>query len=179
MRRVVRPGRLLLIVGLVAILFAALASQTAAANIDFRIASYNCKTDPGQISLAKGDIPADCTPGSGVAFTVTDSGGAKLASCTTGSNGLCVLSLPDGATVTVHEDPASAPTGFVPKVNPVTTQVLTEFASAVFINLPAAQLAPQTGLAVTTASSRELPLIIVSAGLALLTLGFRQRRRSA
>ena len=179
MCRTARTGRLLLAVGVLLALFTTIVAGAGAANnIDFRIAKYNCTSDPGQISLAKGVVPDNCTPGAGVNFTVKDTGGTTLASCTTDNNGLCVVSLPEGATVVVAEDPTTAKAGYVPRENPISTQVLTEFASAVFVNLPAAQLAPQTGQAVTTAHSSELPLLIASLGLAALGLGLKQRRRA-
>ena len=176
----VRRARVVVVLVAALTLFLALAGQAAAANIDFRVAAFNCLSDPGPLSLAKGAIPSDCTPAAGVAVTVSDTSGAPLANCTTNANGLCILSLTEGSTVVVAEDPATAPDGFVPRENPISTPVETEFASAVFVNLPAGQIAPQTGRpGATTSSSGTLPLTLGALGLALLVLGYDLQRRRA
>ncbi|HET7036368.1 MAG TPA: hypothetical protein VFI42_11865 [Thermomicrobiaceae bacterium] len=176
----VRPARVVVVLAAALVLFMALAAQAAAANIDFRVAAFNCMSDPGPLSLAKGAIPSDCTPATGVAFTVSDTSGAPLANCTTNASGLCILSLTEGSTVVVAEDPATAPEGFVPRENPISTPVETEFASAVFVNLPAAQIAPQTGRPLAAAESPSaLPLALGAFGLVLLGLGLGAQRRRA
>lgn len=76
--------------------------------------------------------------------------GTFTGSCTTDDTGLCSLMVPNEATVTVTEDTTTAPAGTVPRENPITTQAVTEFAGALFINLPADEPTelPDTGAGV-------------------------------
>lgn len=106
--------------------------------LDFRIDAFACPADPGDVGLAAGNIPATCAPTAGVAFSVAGTDGAKLAVCTTNADGFCVVRLPDGTAVTVTEDVATLPAGYAPRENPIATEVRTEFAGALFINLPVA-----------------------------------------
>jgi hypothetical protein len=114
---------------------------SAQQEIDFRIFNYTCPLDPGNVSVNAGNIPADCTPTSGVSFSVTAADGTAIGTCTTDANGVCILQVPNESTVTVTEDESTGPAGYVPRENPITTQAVTEFAGALFINIPAA--APQ------------------------------------
>jgi hypothetical protein len=109
------------------------------AELDFRIAAFNCPEDPGNVSLAAGNIPGTCDPAEGAAFTVTDANGTLLAECTAEANGLCIVQLPMDIAVTVTEDEATISGNFVPRQNPIQTEVRTEFAGALFINLPGDQ----------------------------------------
>jgi hypothetical protein len=112
--------------------------------LDFRIAAFNCPDDPGNVSMAAGNIPDACEPAAGAFFTVTDLGGIWQAECTAGDDGLCTVQLPDGLAVLVSEDESSIAAGYVPRDNPIATEVRTEFAGALFINLPSAQPADMT-----------------------------------
>jgi hypothetical protein len=109
--------------------------------LDFRIAAFTCPSDPGDVSLAAGNIPETCAPTVGAAFTVAGADGAQLASCAADADGICVVQLPNEAAVTVTEDVTTLPTGYAPRENPIATEVRTEFAGALFINLP---IAPPT-----------------------------------
>ncbi len=145
--------------------------------IDLTIAKFNCQTDPGQISLAKGNIPADCASGANVTFNVTlTSDGSSLGSCTTNANGICKVSVPNEANVTVTEDTSTGPTGYAPRDNPIQTQAVTEFASAVFVNLPTTL--PTTGAGTASTSLSPLgtgALLLGAAALLLAALGVRRR----
>lgn len=107
------------------------------ANITFRITKYTCDQDPGDVSPIAGNIPDYCSPTAGVIFEVTAEDGTVLGSCTTDATGLCALELPNEATVVVTEDTTTSPANTIPRQNPITTQVATEFAGAFFVNLPA------------------------------------------
>ncbi len=127
---------------LLALLLSALAFGPSAAAqeelIGFEVAKYTCETDPGTISPTVGEIPEDCAETAGVAFTIEVAGGETL-SCTTDETGLCNARVPSGATVTVTEDATTAPAGYAPRQNPIVVEeALTEFAGAVFVNLPVA-----------------------------------------
>ncbi len=116
-----------------------------ATEIPFTIAKFTCETDPGAVNPAQGlNLPDDCDPTERVAFTVTDQEGNQLATCVTDADGLCNLMLPQGASVTVREDVVTAPAGFAPRENPITTEVAAEFAGALFINLPQAEPPDET-----------------------------------
>ncbi len=86
--------------------------------------------------MAAGNIPDDCVPTSGVAFAVTAADGSAVGSCSTDDTGLCIVRVPNEAIVTVTEDTTTSPAGTAPRENPITTQAVTEFAGALFINLP-------------------------------------------
>jgi hypothetical protein len=106
--------------------------------IGFEVAKYTCATDPGTISPTIGEIPADCATTAGVAFTIEVAGG-EILSCTTDETGICNVRVPNGATVTVTEDTATAPASYAPRQNPIVVEeAMTEFAGAVFVNLPVA-----------------------------------------
>jgi hypothetical protein len=120
-------------------------AQDAPAEITFRINKYTCDRDPGDVSPIADNIPDYCSPTAGVAFEVALEDGTVVGSCTTDASGLCSLQAPNEATVIVTEDTASSPAGTVPRENPITTQVVTEFAGAVFINLPETTELPDTG----------------------------------
>ena len=87
--------------------------------------------------------------------------------------------------MTVTEDTTTAPAGTTPRQNPITTQAVTEFAGALFINMPApggdepADL-PATGVGVAAAERDES--LIVSALAATMLSGSAAlliRRRAA
>jgi len=141
------------------------ASASAQQEITFRIGKFTCSQDPGRVSLAAGNIPDDCTPTSGVTFTVTAQDGSTIGSCTTDGTGICSLPVPNEATVTVTEDETTGPVGYAPRENPITTQAVTEFAGALFINLPAVDGLPDTGSGVTspTGTSPLVGLLLAAA----------------
>lgn len=136
------PGSRLVVTAVMALLLAlsstlaSAAAQDAPAEIDFRINKINCPSDPGQVSPFAGNFPpAGCTAASGVTFTVETEDGTEVASCTTDVDGMCIVSAPNEATVVVTEDVSTAPEGYAPRENPITTQAVTEFAGAVFVNI--------------------------------------------
>jgi len=151
---------------------------SAQEEITFRIAKFTCSREPGNVSLAAGNIPDYCDPTSGVAFTVTAEDGTTIGTCTTDDTGLCSLSVPNEATVTVTEDETTGPAGYVPRENPITTQAVTEFAGALFINVPEAGGLPDTG-AGTAASSIEYGMIgALTAAVLCGSLALSVRRRT-
>jgi hypothetical protein len=48
---------------------------------------------------------------------------------------MCIVSVPNEATVVVTEDVSTVTEGYAPRENPITTQAVTEFAGAVFVNI--------------------------------------------
>lgn len=122
----------------------AASAQDAPAEISFTVASYSCDSDPGQVSLAAGNIPDSCSPDAGAVAQVALEDGTAVGTCTTDASGLCSLQAPNEATVVVTLDASTVASGNTPRENPITTQVITEFASALFINLPAAPAPPNT-----------------------------------
>lgn len=138
--------------------FAANASaQDVPAEIDFTIASFTCTSDPGQVSMAAGNIPDTCTPDVGAVASVALQDGTDVGSCTTDASGICKLQAPNEGTVVVTLDTSTIGAGTAPRENPVTTQVVTEFAGALFINLPAAPAptVPPTDLPDTGSGSAD------------------------
>jgi hypothetical protein len=147
--------------------------------IDFTIGKFSCPTDPGNVSLAAGNIPDTCDPSSGVSFTVTMTDGTVIGSCTTDASGICKVQVPNEATVTATEDVSTAPAGFTPRENPITTQAVTEFAGALFINLPTTQ-PPTVGVGTAAVKSNHEVETLLFYGLIALALagaGFFLRRR--
>lgn len=153
----------------------AASAQDAPAEISFTVASYSCDSDPGQVSLAAGNIPDSCTPDAGAVAEVALQDGTAVGTCTTDASGLCTLQAPNEATVVVTLDESTVASGNTPRENPITTQVITEFASALFINVPAAPAPvetpvpptnlPDTGSGVVQESSR---FWVVAASLLVL-----------
>lgn len=133
---------LLAIAALLAPVASAQTTSTPEPLITFRVSSYTCPTDPGNVSVAAGNIPDSCTPDADLTYHLTAADGTALGSCTTDANGLCALEVPNEVTVTVTQD--TPPTGTAPRENPITTQAVTEFAGALFINLPTAAETPVT-----------------------------------
>jgi hypothetical protein len=170
-----------LVFGAIAGLGLAFAAETLAQEtIEFRISKYNCPTDPGNVSPAAGNIPDECDPVGGVAFTVAGTDGAEIASCTTDDTGLCIVDVPNEADVVVTEDVSTAPSGYTPRENPISTTAVTEFAGALFINLPTVVTPPATGTGTLAAGNPKTLLPLLGAlSLALLTAGFAMRRRPA
>jgi hypothetical protein len=123
--------------------------------IDFTIGKFTCPTDPGSVSLAAGNIPDECDPTAGVSFTVAMDDGTEIGSCTTDDS------------------------GFEPRENPISTQAVTEFAGALFINLPVTQ-PPVVGVGTTAErpggsdSNLELTMLL---SLALAVMGIVWRKR--
>jgi hypothetical protein len=155
-------------------------AQDAPAEITFRISKYTCDRDPGNVSPIADNIPDYCSPTAGVAFEVALEDGTVVGSCTTDATGMCSLQAPNEATVVVTEDTATSPAGTVPRDNPITTQVVTEFAGAVFINLPETTGLPDTGTGAAVDAS-EAGLLAATVGAALLcgSAAILIRRRAA
>lgn len=160
-------------------------AQQPTEEITFRISKYACDRDPGNVSPAAGNIPDYCDPTAGVTFTVETEDGSFTGSCTTESSGMCSLMVPNEATVTVTEDLTTAPDLTVPRENPITTQAVTEFAGALFINLPAPRGdeptdLPDTGAGVA-AAERDASLFVSALAATLLSgsAALLIRRRAA
>ena len=141
-RRPAAMHGLFVLVSLALALSALAASQLATLaqdtpDITFRVAKYTCEEDPGQISPVADNAPDDCELTEGVTFTIAVEGaeGDPL-TCTTDATGQCSVQVPSEAMVTVTEDTSTAPDGYAPRENPIETQAVTEFAGAVFVNLP-------------------------------------------
>jgi hypothetical protein len=125
-------------------------SAQAPETIDFRIVKVNCEEDPGDVPISEGGVPKGCEAAEGVRFTVSDTDGNEIASCTTDADGRCTVQAPNEADVVVEEDESTGESGFSPLVNPIETTAVTEFAGAEFINVrdapkPAPEL-PDTGV---------------------------------
>ena len=116
----------------------AAAQNEAPEEIDFLIYAVNCETDPGVVSPAQGELPADCAGEVGVTATVELTDGTEVATCTTDADGFCTVQAPNEAEVVVTVDETTVLAGYAPRENPITTQVVTEFAGATFVNLPVA-----------------------------------------
>jgi hypothetical protein len=148
--------------------------------IDFTIGKFTCPTDPGNVSLAAGNIPDECTPTSGILFTVAQDDGTEIGSCTTSDSGICKVKVPNEAMVTVTEDTSTLAAGFAPRENPIATQAVTEFAGALFINLPSTQ-PPVVGAGTTAERHGGSDTILVLTALlsiALAVTGICWRRRA-
>lgn len=169
-------------------------AQDAPEEIDFRINKIDCPSDPGQVSPAAGNFPPEgCTAASGVSFTVALEDGTEVATCTTDDSGMCIVSAPNEATVVVTEDVSTATDGYAPRENPITTQVVTEFAGAVFVNVletPAdtgddggtgtdggSATLPDTGTGAATGVGSSIPLYGMLAFLAMAAGAVALRRR--
>ena len=171
---VVRAVRLLAVAFVIVTLFIATAAS-AAAQLEFRVIKAACSGMPSfEPSTGRG-IPPECTPAGGVSFTIRDTAGAILATCTTNEQGICIVTLPEGITVVVTEEVSTAPPGTVPLRNPITTQVLTEFAGAGFVNLPRS-IAPSTGRPRQGPGGIALVVAALGGGLALAGWGLRRAR---
>ncbi len=110
-------------------------AQDGSTDISFTVSAYTCEQDPGTVSVAAGNIPGDCVPTAGVSFTVATDDGSFSDVCTTDDSGNCSVMVPNEAMVTVTEDTSTAPANTAPRENPITTEAVTEFAGALFINL--------------------------------------------
>jgi hypothetical protein len=152
-----------------------LAASAQGEMIDFRVAKYTCQSDPGNISPAADNAPEDCDLTTGVSFTIEAEGLDAPLTCTTDGTGICIVQVPNEANVTVTEDTSTAPDGYAPRQNPIETQAVTEFAGAVFVNLPIEL--PDTGTGVTpsgTATSSATALAVLA--VILLLTGAMIRR---
>jgi hypothetical protein len=147
--------------------------------IDFTIGKFTCPTDPGSVSLAAGNIPDECDPTAGVSFNVAMDDGTEIGSCTTDASGICKVQVPNEAMVTATEDTSTAPAGFAPRENPISTQAVTEFAGALFINLPVTQ-PPVVGVGTTAGgpgSSDSILVLTATLSIALAVAGMVWRKR--
>lgn len=148
------PLAVVLIVAAVGMFRSGVAAQ-APETIDFRIVKVNCEEDPGSdIPISEGGVPEGCEVAEGVRFTVSDTAGNEIASCTTDAEGRCTVQAPNEADVVVEEDESTGESGFSPLENPIETTAVTEFAGAEFINVrdapkPAPEL-PDTGVGAAT-----------------------------
>jgi uncharacterized protein YgiM (DUF1202 family) len=116
--------------------------------INFFVSAYTCQTDPVDVSVAPGNIPGDCSPTTGVWFTVATDVGASSGGCTTDGTGQCGVMVPHNATVTVTEDTTTL-VDVAPRANPIVSQAVSEPASVTFINLPVAPISQQSESALT------------------------------
>ena len=155
------------------------AAQEPPATIDFRIAKFDCPTDPGNVSVAGGNIPQACDPAAGVTFTVAAPDGTVLATCVTAANGFCRVAVPNEADVVVTEDVSTATPGFLPRQNPIATRAVTEFAGALFINLPQVTTPPKTGVGAAPAALQGNTAALAAglAGLAAVAAVMTRGRR--
>lgn len=128
---------LAMLVSLGAVMTSGVAAQE---EINFDVAKFDCERDPqaagDDISLHGAITPDYCAPVSGVAFDVALENGEYVGSCETDERGICSLSVPFEATVVVSEDVTTGTAGYAPVENPITTQAVTEFAHAMFVNVP-------------------------------------------
>ncbi len=150
----------------------ALSQLTASAQgemIDFRVAKYTCETDPGNISPTADNAPADCDLTAGVSFTIEAEGLDGPLTCTTDDTGICIVQVPNEAAVTVTEDTSTAPDGYAPRENPIETQAVTEFAGAVFVNLPIELPDTGTGPALHGSNAPLASALAVIASLLMLS----------
>ena len=159
-------------------------AQEEPTEIDFTIASFSCTSDPGQVSLAAGNIPDSCTPDSGAVANVALQDGTDVGSCTTDATGICKLQAPNEASVVVTLDTTTLAGSVAPRENPISTQVVTEFAGALFINLPTAPAPtavpselPDTGTGPESRSSEGwlYSAAIVTFASAAVALGVRRQ----
>lgn len=146
-----------------------LAASAQEQMIDFRVAKYTCETDPGSISPIADNAPADCELTAGVTFTIEAEGLDSALTCTTDDTGMCTVQVPNEAAVTVTEDTSTAPDGYAPRENPIETQAVTEFAGAVFVNLPIEL--PDTGAGTMTSATTQgaAGLLAVVASILMVT----------
>ena len=143
----------------------ATAAQEAPEEIDFLIYAVNCESDPGTVSPAQGQLPADCAGEVGVVATVALTDGTEVATCTTDADGFCTVQAPNEADVVVTADETTVLEGYSPRENPIATQVVTEFAGVTFVNLPVADEADDgTDGDATGASTSALPSTGVGMG---------------
>ena len=172
--RTIRP----LAVALVVIALFTATAASAATQLEFRVIEVACPGLPSfEPSTGRG-IPPECTPAGGVSFTIRDTTGTILATCTTDERGICLVTLPEGITVVMTEDVSTAPPGTVPLRNPFTTQVLTEFAGAGFVNLPRST-GPSTGRPRQGPGGIALVVAALGGGLALAGWSLRQAQRGS
>jgi len=178
--RMVRLDRMVLLLAAVALAVAALAmmhttvsAQEAPETIAFRIVKVNCEEAPGPDvpPISEGGVPEGCEAAEGVDFTVSDTDGNEIASCTTDTDGRCTVQAPNEADVVVEEDESTGEPGFSPLENPIETTAVTEFAGANFINVrDAAPELPDTGTgdgAVVLATGMTGLIAVVATLLAL------------
>ena len=130
--------------------------------IDFRIFKIDCPEDPGQ--FPEGIAPEGCTPVEGVDFTIEVEGVAEPLTCTTNADGRCLVQVESEANVTVTEDTSTGTEGYAPLENPIETQAISEFAGAVFVNVPE----DTTGLPDTGAGSSRAAVDPGTAGILLV-----------
>lgn len=161
----------------------AVAAQDVPAEIEFRVHSYYCDTDPGNVSPAAGNIPDACDPLAGVSYTIATTDGTFSTTCVTEASGMCIVMAPNEADVTVTQD--APPPGMAPRENPISTTVVTEFAGVLFINLPTgtdpapepAPSLPDTGTGPGTGSGSTLPVTLAAAAALLATAALTTRKR--
>ncbi|HEV2128669.1 MAG TPA: hypothetical protein VGR22_08635 [Thermomicrobiales bacterium] len=157
----------------------------SAQEIAFRVTKYTCETDPGQISPIADNAPEDCELTEGVSFSIQVVGTDTVLQCATDATGQCSVQVESESEVIVTEDISTVPAGYSPRDNPIETTAVTEFAGAVFVNLPTGNgngetptELPETGSGDTViATSGAAGMLTVIAVVALL--GSRIARRTA
>jgi len=162
---------LVLTLGALALPVASASAGEPVPEIDFRILKIDCTEDPG--TFPEGEIPEGCSAVEGVDFTIEIDAGETL-ECTTNAEGRCTVQVPSEANVTVTEDEATGTDGYAPRENPIETQAVTEFAGAVFVNLPVEEPPttdlPDTGAGVAAPGDPAV-VGLLGALAALLALG--------
>ncbi|MBA2277379.1 MAG: hypothetical protein H0W06_06405 [Chloroflexia bacterium] len=145
--------------------------------IDFRILKLDCTSEPADDVPLTEQVPDACEPAEGASFAIEDEAGNALGSCTTDADGRCMVSVPNEATVTVTEDEPTGTDGFAPRENPITTQAVTEFAGAVFVNLPEPPALPDTGTGTAATTERPPVWAALLCGITCALLAFKLRKR--
>lgn len=164
-------------------------AQEEPAEHEFVIRVYLCERVPVSVGIAMASDPDGCVRLDGVEIQVAALDGQPIATCTTGQIrptwGDCVVLAPYDTQVVVTQDSTTLPAGYQPRQNPIVTRNYTEYASAIFVNLPVVETnatpvppitLPNTG----TGPSPKLPLpqaIVMVALLAATTLAIAAGRR--
>ena len=115
------------------------ADENTPAPVKLVVTSFTCVSDPGNVSLLMGTIPASCTPAAGVSMSIKSDLDAPVSGTTLG-NGAFETTISIGANITVWQDTALL-TGAVPRMNPINTYV-SDVTEVTFINLPIVTPAP-------------------------------------
>lgn len=108
--------------------------------LDVSIFVLTCDIDPGVTSPAQGNFPPEtCGLTPGAFLTIESTDGTYFETCSTDDEGLCIASAPNEAELVITLDESTIPPAYAPRENPITTLAVTEFAGAVFVNLPIAE----------------------------------------
>lgn len=112
----------------------------------FPVYAATCPAEPEPASPFAGRFPPEgCLATQGMTVVVTLRDGSEVGACTIDAEGRCRVEVPFAATVIVTADASTLPPEYAPRQNPITTRVITEFAGAVFVNLPGPAGTPGAG----------------------------------